>query len=114
MDVDLTEQLKEAKVKYEQRMKDAAEAAAAATARREEADKTPSSGEVRRWQRSGRYSRKVSTAEAPCPPHLGRPKVCIAATGQRQLVGTLCKTVFMLRCLCSCFVYAHHCRATIA
>ena len=58
MDVDLTEQLKEAKEKYERRVQEAAEAAAAATARRE-ADVTPSSGEVRRWQRSGRYSRKV-------------------------------------------------------
>ena len=70
MDVDLTEQLKEAKMKYEQRVKDAAEAAAAATARREEADKTPSQGEVRRWQRSGRYSRKVSTAKPSSAPHL--------------------------------------------
>lgn len=59
MDVDLTEQLKEANEKYERRVQEAAEAAAAATARRE-ADVTPSSGEVRRWQRSGRYSRKVS------------------------------------------------------
>ena len=59
MDVDLTEQLREAKEKYERRVQEAAEAAAAATARRE-ADVTPSSGEVRRWQRSGRYSRKVS------------------------------------------------------
>lgn len=59
MDVDLTEQLKEAEEKYERRVQEAAEAAAAATARRE-ADMTPSSGEVRRWQRSGRYSRKVS------------------------------------------------------
>lgn len=69
MDVDLTEQLKEAKVKYDQRAKEAAEAAAAATAR-SEADLTPSQGEVRRWQRSGRYSRKVSTARASCPPQL--------------------------------------------
>lgn len=60
MDVDLTEQLKEAKEKYERRVQEAAEAAAAATARRE-ADVTPSQGEVRRWQRSGRYSRKVSS-----------------------------------------------------
>lgn len=60
MDVDLTEQLKEAKEKYDQRVQEAAEAAAAATARRE-ADVTPSQGEVRRWQRSGRYSRKVSS-----------------------------------------------------
>lgn len=60
MDVDLTEQLKEAKEKYDRRVQEAAEAAAAATARRE-ADVTPSQGEVRRWQRSGRYSRKVSS-----------------------------------------------------
>ena len=63
MDVDLTEQLKEAKIKYDRRVQEAAEAAAAATARGE-ADVTPSQGEVRRWQRSGRYSRKVSNCNA--------------------------------------------------
>ena len=58
LDVDLTEQLKEAKLKYEQRLQQAAEAVAAATANRE-ADVPPSQGEARRWLRSGRYSRKV-------------------------------------------------------
>ena len=62
LDVDLTEQLKEAKFKYEQRLQQAAEAIATATANNE-ADMPPSQGEARRWLRSGRYSRKVS---CPC------------------------------------------------
>ena len=59
LDMDLTTQLQEAKVKYDQRLKQAAEVAAAASAKRD-ADVPPTQGEARRWLRSGRYSRKVS------------------------------------------------------
>lgn len=58
LDVDLTAQLKDAKVKHDQRLQQAAIMAAAAHARRD-ADVPPTQGEARRWLRSGRYSRKV-------------------------------------------------------
>lgn len=66
LDMDLTTQLQEAKVKYDQRLKQAAEVAAAASAKRD-ADVPPTQGEARRWLRSGRYSRKV-VATAPSNP----------------------------------------------
>ncbi|KAL3146933.1 hypothetical protein ABBQ38_014904 [Trebouxia sp. C0009 RCD-2024] len=109
MDVDLTEQLKEAKVKYEQRMKDAAEAAAAATARREEADKTPSSGEVRRWQRSGRYSRKavpVASVSMKSAEALAAQQAAEAAEYQRLQaeLQTWCQGT-ALACLLATFIF---------
>ncbi|KAL0041154.1 hypothetical protein WJX77_006920 [Trebouxia sp. C0004] len=66
LDVDLTAQLQEAQLKHEQRLKEAAVMAAAASARRD-ADVPPTQGEARRWLRSGRYSRKV-VALAPANP----------------------------------------------
>lgn len=66
LDVDLTAQLQEAQSKHEQRLKEAAVMAAAASARRD-ADVPPTQGEARRWLRSGRYSRKV-VALAPANP----------------------------------------------
>ena len=59
--MDLTAQLQEAQSKHEQRLKEAAVMAAAASARRD-ADVPPTQGEARRWLRSGRYSRKVRHA----------------------------------------------------
>ncbi|KAL0043507.1 hypothetical protein WJX79_006670 [Trebouxia sp. C0005] len=66
LDVDLTAQLQEAQLKHEQRLREAAVMAAAASARRD-ADVPPTQGEARRWLRSGRYSRKV-VALAPASP----------------------------------------------
>ena len=57
--MDLTAQLKDAKVKHDQRLQQAAVMAAAAHAR-QDANVPPTQGEARRWLRSGRYSRKVS------------------------------------------------------
>ena len=57
--MDLTEQLKQAKTKFDERVKASADAAAIIKAA-SDVNVPPTQGEARRWLRSGRYSRKVS------------------------------------------------------